>query len=330
MTFAAVLAPVRRGKALILEDELKVAERLERELEEGGGVEVRVVTDMKGFAEIIEEEQFDVASIDWEVNEVYCGPEALEMIDRLQPETARIVHTKHMVEHEAHRYNPDSVLIKRATLENFGTTMRQGIKLGIARKIVKSLEEMGENDLPDLPAGQEELIDHETEHLICIKARRAVVQRKAAGAEDERLDSLLSHLLRRGWWEKFNPAAYVLLPREDKLMYLLQHAGCKPEDVAVILEVDPRTVMSQDHEERTTAAGEQSLLERKDELLSILAFVLRLSGYEPDLMAHYWQVKNMYHKSLSKPPWNDSGLGVYLKNNGRAGLIECLTWIRSN
>jgi hypothetical protein len=67
-----------------------------------------------------------------------------------------------------------------------------------------------------------------------------------------------------------------------------------------------------------------------DELLSVLAYLMRLAQDEPALMPHYWKQSDLFAGSLSSPPWDASGMSDYLKLCGKKGIENALYWIRSH
>lgn len=320
---------IKRAKVVILEDEPKVAQRLEAKLQELGNVEPSVASDMREFKKMIEADQFDAASIDWEVHSVYKGPEAIELIDTTQPDAAKVVNTKHEVESEARDLKIDAFLRKQKDLKLFQKTMKNAIRLGMARRIAKSLQPFNPSGLPDLSPGRVEMITEAAENVIHETARRKALELKISDNFDESVERLTDLLQRRGWWEHFDVQTYTKMSKRDKLKNLIRCAKITPEELAQILEVEPRTAETLTPNEDQIGLDSRTLLEREDELLSILAFVLRLSQYDPEMLPYFWRVKNFYTGSLDSPPWDELGLSEYLKTNGQSGIIESLTWIRS-
>jgi DNA-binding NarL/FixJ family response regulator len=323
-------ATVKKAKVIILEDEPSVAQRLEAKLQEMGNVEASVVSDMQSFQKSIEGERYDVASIDWELHNVYKGPEAIQLLDDAQPEAARVVNTKHMVEAEARHYNVDAFLHKQVNLDPFALTIGLASRLGLARQIMKLLlKTFNLDNLPDLSPGRDEIINEEAEDVICNEARVTALRLKVTDQFGENLDMLTELLLVRGWWESFDVKAYTKLSKREKLKQLVECAQIKASELAQILEVEPRLAQTLTPDEVGVGIDSLNLIQREDELLSILAFVLRIADYDPELVPHFWRIRHMYKESLDRPPWDELGLADYLKANGRAGIIESLTWIRS-
>jgi CheY-like chemotaxis protein len=321
-------AKVKESTVVILEDEPSVAKRLVEKLQELGHIRSETATNMKSFIEIIKEQQVEAASIDWELHGAWSGNEALDAMAEYQPEAAKIVYTKHDVKGEALSSGADAVQRKQANLDPYGGLMQQGIRLGFARQIVKNLHALKVSGLPDVSNDETELVDRELENMICNKALQAAGELVIAESDPPNHDELTQLLRRRGWWEAFDSAIYIRLSQRAKLGYLLDHANARADDLASILEVDFRSaeaVLKGDE-------GSDSVLlsESEDVLLSILAFVLRLTGYNPPLMEKYWSVHGLYDRSSSKPPWDSQGLRKYLIRHGRCGLMDSLEWIRSN
>lgn len=323
-------ATVKKAKVIILEDEPSVAQRLEAKLHEMGNVEPEVVSDMQAFKKSLEGEQYDAASIDWELHNVYRGPEAITMLDDIQPETARIVNTKHWVEADARYWKADAFLRKENNLAPFTATVSHAIRHSFARRIAKLLlQAFSLEDLPALPPGRQEMIREDEENVICEKARRTALQLKLNDQFGENLDRLVELMLLRGWWEVFDVKAYTKLSKRDKLKQLVEYARIDADDLAKILEVEVGLAQTLTPSEAGVGIDSLNLIEREDDLLSILAFVLRIADYDTELLPHFWRVRQMYKDSLERPPWDEQGLGEYLKANGRVGIIESLTWIRS-
>jgi len=100
----------------------------------------------------------------------------------------------------------------------------------------------------------------------------------------------------------FDPDSYARLPLREKLRRLSSYVELDSPDLAQILGLDlgsqpvgriPDPVQSRP----------------ADQLLSVLGFVLQISGYDPTRMPGLWRVKDLYRGSLDKPPWDELGLG---------------------
>lgn len=125
---------------------------------------------------------------------------------------------------------------------------------------------------------------------------------------DETVEKLTDLLRRRGWWKHFDVQAYTKMPKRDKLITLIKCAHITTDELAQILEVDPRIAETLTSGKDEIGLDSRTLLEREDDLLSILAFILRLSQYDPELVPHLWRVKNFYSGSLDRPPWDELGM----------------------
>jgi hypothetical protein len=121
----------------------------------------------------------------------------------------------------------------------------------------------------------------------------------------------------------------VQLSWRDKIRQLLDYANITSDEATRILEAEPlamKPFFGEDH----VGVASQNLLESLDRLLSILGFLLRLSQYDAELVQYFWRVRNLYNNSIEKPPWNEVGLSVYLREQGQQGLSKSLIWIRSH
>jgi DNA-binding NarL/FixJ family response regulator len=324
----AAAASVKKARVVILEDEPSVARRLEAKLQELGNIEPSVVSNMRELAKIVEADEFDAASIDWELHNVHKGPEAIELLGTAQPDAATVVNTKHEVEGKARHLKVDAFLRKDKDLDPFMITMNKAIRLGLARRISKSLRSLNQSGLPDLSPGREDMITEAAEGVIHDKARHTVFEVKLSDRFDDSIDHLTNLLQRRGWWEDFDVQRYTRKSNREKLKSLVTCAKISTDELSKILEVDSHVAETLNANSEVTLDS-RALFEREDDLLSILAFVLRLSHYDPELVPHFWRVKNFYQGSLDSPPWDALGLSEYLTANGQSGLIESLTWIRS-
>jgi DNA-binding NarL/FixJ family response regulator len=320
---------VMRAKVVILEDEPGVAARLKSKLHELGNIEPSVVSDMQTFANVVKGEQFDAASIDWEVHDVAKGPEAIQLLNAAQPDAATVVNTKHEVENAARHCKVDAFVRKEVNLESFGQVIEKAARLGLARQIAKSLRTFDMIDLPDLSPGRTEMITEDAENIIHEKSRTTAIKAKLSDRPDDRVEVLTELLQRRGWWEIFDVVEYTAMSKIEKLKTLVACAGISPDDLAAILEeaLSKERILERNRDRSDFCA----LMDREDDLLSILAFVLRLSDYDPQIVPLVWREKRVYKKcgSLDRPPWDEMGLADYLKENGQSGIIESLTWIRS-
>ncbi len=67
-----------------------------------------------------------------------------------------------------------------------------------------------------------------------------------------------------------------------------------------------------------------------DMLLSVLAYVMRLSGYDTEMMSRMWNATGEFKNSTDPPPWDKVGLSSYLEATGSNGLSSTLEWIRKH
>jgi Response regulator receiver domain len=314
----------------LLDDETEELEKLSVELSSYAGTTVRQAADYKGFRELIKQYEFDAASIDWELHGVEKGKEILGFLRKDYPEIARVVYTKHeRRKNDAMLYGADACIIKRLDedLREYHETMEKAARLGLARRIVNRLSEFEETNLPTLPPG--ELLNDQDENRIYEYACRFAALRRLEGNEDL---ELRRHLLRRGWWHEvnFSASSFARLPWHEKIKLLTEYIGIVPGDLSHILGVRTEVVEALFTHGTSAAAGDLKLLDAVDRLLSVIGYVLRLSGYDPEVMPYLWSVRSLYESSSEKPPWNDLGFAAYLRAQGRRGIDESLIWIRGH
>lgn len=318
---AVVDSKTSTASVAVLEDHEQTAKSIREELQRDGK-EVEVATSLAEFENLIRGKgRFDVCSIDWKIGERYIGNSALDLIERYKREAGKVVYSVYVdqgpIRADDVQGRADFVLKKRG--ENYGAyreKVEQAAKLGISRQISRRLDELGRPlSISFTPTPDEE-------RTLLEESRRAAKRLVLAGDEDE----LLHLLRRRGWWIQFNVAAYPDLPAEEKLLLLLSYAGAGEEDVRQILQCTPAEARALLADHRIA----EGLARSADEMLSVLAYLLRLSGYEPELVSHYWTVTGLFDGSLSSPPWDTTSLRDYLKSSGVAGIREVLYWIRSH
>ena len=316
----SIEAKTFQAHVIVLEDHDETADCICKELIKDGKV-VSVAKDLKEFENLIKaENKADVCSIDWNINKKHVGLTALSLIRTHEKDAGKVVYSAYVdprIENAALSGGADFVLRKiGANYDEYLEEVEKAAKLGISRHISRRLSELGHPlDISFTPSSEEE-------NLLWTQARQLAREKTLAGEDDE----LIQLLKRRGWWISFDAMFYSNLPFGEKLILLLDYVGAKAEDVAQFFECSLADVQKILKDKKVSAIFE----ERADELLSILAYVLRLSNYEPELMPHYWTVTNLFGGSLSSPPWDAHGLHEYLKSSGVTGIEEALFWIRSH
>ncbi len=325
MSSLAQVEPVS-AQVLILEDDPKYAKRIEKKLVSFGNISCSAAYDMEQFSNLLKRHPFDATSIDCDLNGYRVSDQALEILMELQPETAKIIFTAYEEERKkALQAGADVFLLKDIGWEVYQDNIRQGVRLGIARRIVKCLKELGVDRLPELSPGL--LLDDNSEEMIWERTRQVAVQHRIDGKCAEDLEKLIK---RRGWWRVFDTKSFIEETRLNKLRILLEYINATPDDLAAILNINTNRAEALLSGEFGTNTDTVIMPEKMDLLLSVLSYILRLSNYQPELMEHYWNVKNLYKESLNKPSWNESGFAEYLKIHGPSGLMESLYWIRSH
>lgn len=326
----AVVTSAISTQVALLDDEAEELEKLRVELASFPGTTVHEATDYKGFRKLIESFQFDAASIDWELHGVEKGKEILGFLRKDYPEIARVVFTKHeRRKKDAMLYGADVCLIKRLDddLNEYHDVMERAVRLGLARRIVKQLRQLGHSDLTDPPAGA--LLDEESEIVIFETAIQTASARRLEGREDTDLRALL---LRRGWWREidFNGSSYARSAKHQKVRLLAEYVNASLDELATIFGVSPQAFETMLQEGNSAEFADRTLMDAFDRLLSVMGYVLRLSGYDPEVMPYLWRAHDLYDRRLEKPPWDELGLGKYLDTHGLRGIYESLIWIRGH
>jgi DNA-binding NarL/FixJ family response regulator len=317
-----------RGRIALLEDEPRLAKKLESELCDIPGTSVTVVDNYRAFSKLVQNEEFDAASIDWELYNVEKGGEALRLLGTEQPDAAKVVFTKHELRRDlAIKLKADAFVHKGAERAEYQDSMAKAVRLGQARKILSRLETLGESaGLPNLPAGHWVLEDEEAR--IRTAAHASVVENILADSGYPNVAPLEEILERRGWWASFDPLAYAELQWREKLLAVCTCADLTPSELAKILQLNDTRAIESLNSPGARKFPVSKAEELADELLSILAWQLRVSGYRPDVMREICRRARMYDRSLNPPPWDSMGLVPYLTEEGRQGIEAAFLWVK--
>jgi len=312
----------------ILEDEPRTVRNLEEELQKPERVSCRLhietSTDIRNFIENVKSKQFDIFSIDWELHKTNVGPEALEAIIENQPNAARIVYTKHKTDFpKAKRFGADGSLLKEANdnLDEYVRLVKNGIRLGFSRQICAEVHKLGSNGLPNLPSGQ--MLDENTEMIICDKSREVAYK----NLFDNKALNLIDLLTRRNWWRTFSSESYVKQPIHKKLSYLLELVEENSSTVSKITGANEDDIVKYINDGSSSSGSQQDHLYS---FVYILGFMLRLTGYQPELMLDFWRLSAVQLPELSGSPWSNIGFAEYLKKYGPLAIEQCVIWIRKN
>lgn len=318
-------------KLFVIEDTPEDLGRIKIELAKFGVDDPDIATDYKTFTKMVVGSQYDAVSIDWELNRAQKGKEVLKLLTDHHPEVVKVVYTRHAERRsDALELGADAFLVKSddVDLSKYSAIMKKAARLGCLRHIVKRLSVEGLNDLPLLPKNSLD-VDEEIEKQIRETARQTLILHKINGNKDNELRDLL---IRRGWWRPlvFDTALYVQLSWRDKIRQLFDYAEIDSSEAAALLEAEEAVIKTFFYEDGGGDIVGQNLLEALDRLLSILGYLLRLSDYDPELMHYFWKAKDFYKNSFERPPWDEVGLSVYLREQGQQGLNKSLIWIRSH
>jgi CheY-like chemotaxis protein len=306
-----------QASVAVLEDHDETADCICKVLRRDGKL-VSVANTLDKFGDLIKgESKFDVCSIDWKINSRNVGSSALSLIRKYERDAGKVVYSVHKIEREAISGGADFVLGKK--LDNYDEYLgevEKAARLGLSRQIATRLAELDH-------AVKLSVRPSQAEQEALFRQSRSVALEKTKSRERDELHTLLK---RRGWWQSFDAVSYSNLPTWEKLTLLLDCVGAGADDVAQIFQcslTDAQRIL----EEKKVAS---ELADSADELLSVLAYLLRLSKDETALMPHYWTASNLFAGSLSSPPWDASGMYEYLRSGGKAGIENALDWIRSH
>jgi CheY-like chemotaxis protein len=311
----------------VLEDDSGEAERIQETLEEDGKV-VEIFSDVAPFVEYISTESaVDVGSIDWSVNNTYVGSSVLKKIREYEPVIGKVVYSVHAgeskVQRDAKNNGADFILEKSLrNIHEYAAKVEEAAQIGLSRKIARGLVEYGVFN-PDFSL-MTPPVDPDLKNRLYKVSRKLVYDELLENRESKMLDLVK----RRGWWKVFNPVQYSELPLLDKLSFLLECSSVGTEDLACILEIDEKAVIRLFNQDESKEFYQREIFREIDNLLSIMAYVLRLSGYEPELMPYYWEKQGEFAGSLSLPPWDSMGLSNYLRESKRVGIENSINWIR--
>jgi hypothetical protein len=137
--------------------------------------------------------------------------------------------------------------------------------------------------------------------------------------------NLKNLLVSRRWWRALDLNEFGSLLKLQKLRVLADFVNMTPDILAILSGVDPTQSLAAEETESRGFLGENA-----DQLLSILGYVLRLSGYEPELMPHYWEAQGLFGECTIPPPWDRYGLSRFVRTGGSQSLSIALEWIRSH
>lgn len=311
------------GSILVFEDNYSDQRQIEEGLREAGIEQLVIAENMEDFDRALRSRHFDVVSIDWDINGRYLGSRALRSVRQYQAGAARIVYSvnSRSVRSQAIREGANAVVEKLADIHStdYVDTVRQGMRVSMAREICERLREYAEN-VPSIGEGLG--VDDTTEAILRERGRSVAINVSLSGRVD---NGLIVALKKRGWWKVFEGHFYAKLGWREKLLFLTEAAGFSRSDLAAIFGIRGQNLedilSGQDPDE----AGFRAF----DNLISVLFYFLRLTSYEPDLLSAYCERKGLFGASLELPPWDEHGLREFLKLSGVVGIQDCLRWVRS-
>lgn len=313
-----------KARVLVLEDAEQFACDLVKRLEATGRIECVSSSSLEHFVETVDHVETDAASIDWRLNGYDHGAHALDYLGEKQPDTGRLVYTFFSQEERAREHDADYFLGKQVTGgAGYVDAALAAVRLGLGRKVRACLG-VSEAQQPINAA----TFDCEAETQLYAKAKDKVLEGVIQGSYDRILRNVL---MRAGRWRAFNKSAYIKMPWRQKLSEVCAFAAVDPDALAKIIGIDPKRAefLLYDCPDATL---EPSTVEAADQLLSIFSYVLQMAEYEPEAVAYYWTITDLYCESRpdARPPWDRAGLSKYLQDGGPTGLEQAANWIWSH
>lgn len=319
-----------KPRIAVLEDSLPLAKDLLDTLNSTGRLECVPAANWVQFADAVEQEDIDAASIDWRVGDFNVGGQALKHVCRHATDAGRLVYTFYDYEQEAKQNQTDFFLRKQTdgVLLRYLDKAWAAVRLGLARKTQRVLAALGRGFgvSPFTPGS----FDSCTEDQLYASARDVLLERVLSGSPDHALRTIL---VRAGRWRMLNRGAYIDMPWRQKIGELSTFTSLTPDNLCKILgcrsNLETEAFFTRF---QLPSVPTPELDQRADALLSIFSYVLQMASQEPEAMRHYWTAEGLYSEATreSRPPWDAHGLEVYLVENGPEGLEQAACWIRSH
>src|SRR5258708_26874342 len=112
---AEIRSTTWQSRVIVLEDHVDTADCICKALMEDGK-RVKAAKDLAEFEKYLKTNTFDAGSVDWNIKDVYVGPQALAQLKRYDPEAGKLVYSVHAdepeVERDAIREGADFILEK--------------------------------------------------------------------------------------------------------------------------------------------------------------------------------------------------------------------------
>ncbi|MBM3812746.1 MAG: response regulator [Acidimicrobiia bacterium] len=307
---------------LVVDDEIPDNSTLSEQLRQEGA-DVTSVTAFEEFIAAVEKDVFDAAFLDWELQRITRGPEMLSLLKMRHPPTARIVVSKHTEQRDdARRFGADVFISKSLPESQKKELQIEGMKLGSLSNTRALLLEMGAPNIPGItrriPVSEQE------EVAVKAAANEWCDSVLLNGGESS---AILTLLYSRCWRPQFDHLGYMRASWGRKLQVLIQVATLTAHDVALIADSTPRLI-TDTIDSASFSGPAPDFIDTLDGLLSILAFVLEVSEYDPRCMALNLRNASFADRSVLPPPWSGLGLSVYLRERGSLGVRDALEWIR--
>jgi DNA-binding NarL/FixJ family response regulator len=312
-----------QGRVLVLEDEVVPSEQIRDMLSADTEFEAVFVRDVRNYVESVKDQPFDAVSIDWQIGEYTGGINALQATKKHLPQAAAVVYSRFPDQEEKALKLGADVFVPKTRSEEYTGAIYEAVRVGMARKIRRELLSLGHDSsemaLPNYP------LEPVREMELFSISRRELQSRMLQLSVPE---TLRDTMIRRRWWTVFNDGSFARLDWREKLRLLLSFADVTNDDVFMILGIPSDVLDTKGKDEIQEPAPDQTECAFRS-LMSLCSFTLRLSHYEPELMAHYWEVTGMAVLGQTAPPWDNVGLKKYLKDGGIEALEKSLNWIRS-
>lgn len=315
---------VKESRVVVLEDHQGEREAIVAILQDIGISHIAPAKTVDEFLKLLNSNYYDVASIDWDIRGVFQGPQMLAYVCNHSPATARVVYTVHADERSrAISAGADVFLEKTADESSYREAISNGVRLGLARFIEQNIPEQFGVSICNGPLPCP--IPSTIEEKICSSSRESMINSLLEG---EKPSKLYESLVRRGWWREFDQDSYIQMSWRKRLLHLSSFLDMGIPELSPFLNSEVGILNDILLKSTNDNLDDNELLRSCDSLLSVFAYLLRLAQYEPELMLHYWNVKDLFQGSESPPPWDDQGLCSYLERNRSHGINKAINWIR--
>lgn len=310
-------------RAIVFDDDKEDREYVATGLESSGW-QVDTVANLRSFNELLRQKSFNVAAMDNCFYGVDNRDSFLPDLRKRFPSMGQVVHSASSdKEAKSIELGADAFVSKLKSMPELQAAMGEVLQIGYLRQLEEVLRELGYADFPVIEA--QSLA--EAEKFFYEKSRYVALTHLLNYKGDAGLRKLLND---RGWWQSMDKDAYAKRKKYQKLNQLIDYVKASHAEISQIIGIPELEVDKYLSQGQFDTSYGQNVLDAFDRLLSVLAYILRLTVYEPELMPHFWRVKDYFKNNYTQPPWDDVGLAEYLKTQKHNGLTTALYWIRSH